>query len=141
MQGLGFGGGGGGSGRARRTGKKGIASKNGAKKMKEKCFSGDDQGFCNPGTLDGSACASRTWALICKKLDLAVSGLTGWRLSGPNRVMPLRCAKQFELHTPKSLAMRKNLFASPCENPPLLHKNTVGTQIIADRIRKNVSTN
>ena len=44
---------------------------------------------------------------ICLLQSFRVGGV----LSGPNRAMQLRCARRFESHTPKSLAMRKQCFS------------------------------
>ena len=49
--------------------------------------------------VEGSGCKCSSSMFPC------LSGL-----SGPNRAMQPRCAMRFELHTPKSLAMRKSFF-------------------------------
>ena len=82
-----------------------------------------------PRTVHSKCCSFLLSLFLC---------FFGSLLSGPILAMPLRCAMRFELHTPKSPAMRKSFFASDakthwldlksqenarkkaCENPAML---------------------
>ena len=76
---------------------------------------------------------------IAAELHISSDGKTIWInltsgtcqvLSGPNRAVPLRCAMRFELHSPTSIAMQENLFASDA-NPPAQESSRKSSAMLA----------